>query len=120
MKKLISLILAALMLMTVIPVLADTATPTDLHEAPFTAFASICLCGDGELYYGDTVTLRADVKCSDDRPCTLDWQVYREDSADPLNSAWVSLGCSSETYTFTLTETNATLSYRVAVTFSED
>lgn len=123
MKKLFALMLAMLLMMSTVAALAEgAATPTDLApvaEEPFRAFAAIHLVGSDELYYGDTVTLRADVSASEDRAYTLDWQYWQEDAEKPENSGWRSLGCSGNTYTFTLTESTAAMSFRVLVTFAD-
>ena len=77
---------------------------------PFTGKAKIKLENDGEIYYGDTVVLKA-VVTDANTAYQIRWEFYDED-----DSEWKAIsGVNGDTYKFTLTEENAGLVYRVVL-----
>lgn len=71
----------------------------------------ILLLNEGPLYYGDEVSLLADVDNVEDEH-TLTWQIKVD------IDKWESIA-TGRTYSFTLTPENASLEYRVVVSVAE-
>lgn len=72
---------------------------------------SVHLKNSGDIYYGDIVTLRADVS---DAP--EEYSIYWEASSD--GSSWFSVG-SDSSYSFTVNEENALYYYRAILEVSD-
>lgn len=80
--------------------------PEDMPVA-FTGKISVSMQFDGEeLYYGDTVTLRANVKDAN-LPYSIRWE-------SGVNDQWNTIG-SGSSYSFTVNEQNAVLAYRAVL-----
>lgn len=90
---------------------AKTPEAPNEAEAPFEASVRIKLQNEGDIYFGDTVTLRALVEANADY--TVAWEVFN-DEAEPGEDPWVELE-TGETYTFIVDEENAGLIYRAVV-----
>lgn len=81
------------------------------EEVPFEATVRIKLENEGDIYYGDQVTLRAEVEANAEYVVT--WECYNVD-AEPDEYPWVLIGL-YDTYTFDVTEANAALMFRAVV-----
>lgn len=71
---------------------------------------SIRMENTGDIYYGDTVTLKADVYNAESGYSII-WEVLTEDG-------WEKVG-SGEKYSFTVTEANAANQYRAVLIIAE-
>lgn len=72
---------------------------------------SVRLANSGELYFGDTVELRADVEGAGEMPYTIQWQYNN-------GSGWKNIGGENgKDYRFELTEENALYGYRAVVIY---
>lgn len=90
----------------------DTETPLGLfdQQAPFTGTVQVQRKGEGTLYYGDEVTLTADVRDAN-ALYQLRWEVNRQDE-----EGWKPIEGESEVdYDFVLTRDNANYEYRVVL-----
>ncbi len=91
-----------------------TEVPEEVVE-PFSAQVSVKLMnGAAEIFYGDSVTLVADVKNAN-QAYTVRWEVFQGDvDAETNEQVWTTVG-SGDTYTFTVTEDNAEYAYRAVL-----
>ena len=93
------------------PTQEPAADPT---AEPFTAQVSIKLENEGAIYYGDLVTLQAEVKEANGE-YTVIWEYYNEEAdIEHGENPWVALE-EGEKYEFTVDEENAKLTYRAVV-----
>ena len=84
------------------------------EEPVFTASVKVELKNEGQLYYGDSVTLQAVVENAN-AAYTVRWEYYDEEASLEKNEdVWVACH-TGEDYTFTVNEVNAALTYRVVV-----
>lgn len=92
-----------------------TEAPEATEVTPFAARVAVKLATEAdELFYGDSVTLKADVKDAN-RAYTVRWEVFRgEMDEETSEEIWQSVG-SGDTYTFTVTEENASYVYRAVL-----
>lgn len=88
-----------------------TETEEVIEEAAPQGTVRILLMNEGPLYYGDEVTLLADVDNVEDEH-TLTWQIKVD------IDKWENIAI-GRTYSFTLTPENASLEYRVIVNVAE-
>lgn len=89
----------------------ETETEEVIEEAAPQGTVRILLLNEGPLYYGDEVTLLADVDNVEDEH-TLTWQIKVD------IDKWENIAV-GRTYCFTLTPENASLEYRVIVNVAE-
>ncbi len=90
----------------------DSETPLGLFDtaAPFEAAVKVERKGEGALYYGDRVTLTAQVSNAN-RMYAIRWEVNRQD-----DEGWKAIaGASGADYSFALTEENVNYEYRVVL-----
>ena len=93
------------------PSIAPSVEPTQA-PVPFAADAKIVLATGGDLFFGDTVTLRAVVENAT-AEYALRWEVN-------AGSGWQALENETEyDYTYTVTEENVTFAYRVVLAAQE-
>ena len=89
-----------------------TAEPTPFA---FTGKVSVKLRNEGDIYFGDTVTLRAVVS-----DANADYEIRWEVNKTGRDSDWkVISGETSKTYSFTVTEENAEYAYRAVLVVAE-
>ena len=89
-----------------------TAEPTPFA---FTGKVSVKLKNEGDIYFGDTVTLRAVVS-----DANADYEIRWEVNKTGRDSDWkVISGETSKTYSFTVTEENAEYAYRAVLVVAE-
>lgn len=81
-------------------------------DEPFTATVVIKLENEGDIYFGDLVTLRAEVEAGGDY--TVVWEYLEENPEDEDEPIWVALD-EGDTYKFIVNEENALLTYRAVV-----
>lgn len=97
---------------TVEPTAEATAEPTPFA---FTGKVSVKLKNEGDIYFGDTVTLRAVVS-----DANADYEIRWEVNKTGRDSDWkVISGETSKTYSFTVTEENAEYAYRAVLVVAE-
>ena len=102
MKKVIALLLAAILVMSL------TLTASATEEEVFGASVSVILCNEGELYYGDEITLRAAVEDAN-MAYTITWQRN-------VDGAWQDIAGENGTcYRFTATPETVECEYRVVL-----
>ena len=83
-------------------------------KAAFTGTVTVKLVNDGQLYYGDTVTLKAVVKDAN-ADYSIRWQIKK-----PGSDEWKTVsGETSKTYSFTVNENNAEYAYRAVLVVAE-
>ena len=101
---------------TVVPTEEPTVEPTvEPTPVAFTGEVEVKLENDGEIYFGDTVKLRADVRNAN-ADYSIRWEVNREGSGDN----WETIkGETSSTYSFVVTEENAGYAYRAVLVVAE-
>ncbi len=88
-----------------------------VEAAPFvfTGEVDVCLENNGEIFFGDIVTLRA-VVCNANADYTISWEVDKTGSG----SSWEALsGETDTTYSFEVTEENAAYAYRAVLAVAE-
>ena len=103
MKKFLSLLLA------VILVASLTLTASTAEEEAFDGYVIVRLCNQGELYYGDDISLYASVK-SANMPYSITWQRN-------AGAGWEDIsGQHGEYYVFTATPESVNYEYRVVLT----
>ena len=90
----------------------DDPTMDDEPEEPFMATVVIKLENEGDIYFGDLVTLRAKVEANGDY--TVVWEYLEENPEDEDEPIWVALD-EGDTYKFIVNEENALLTYRAVV-----
>lgn len=91
----------------------ETVQPEATEEAPvaFAGSVEIELENEGDIYYGDTVVLRAKMTGAN-TSYTIHWEVW-----DEIEEEWIVIeGENEETYEFVVTEENAACEYRVVLT----
>ena len=76
----------------------------------FTGTVVVRLENDGEIFFGDTVTLRAEV-----RDANADYQIRWERSRDGGDSWEIISGETAGTYSFVVTRENAEYAYRAVL-----
>ena len=113
-RKLLVLMMAAVMLATVLPGHAVTTAMAeeDVSEAVQVAAevtVRVKLKNTGDIYYGDRVTLVAEVKS--DAAYTVAWEYL---DVTPEQPVWVALA-TGETYAFEVTAATAARTYRAVV-----
>ena len=102
------------------PVAEPTAEPTvepTAEPAPvaFTGVVKVKLETEGDLFFGDTVTLRADV-----RDANAEYAIRWEMKSEEPDAEWeVIPGETAETYSFAITEENADYAYRAVLVVAE-
>lgn len=90
------------------PTEEPTVAPTEEAPVPFTGTVEIKLENKGEIFYGDTVELRAVIRNAN-TAYKIRWEVKK-------TSEWEIIpGEDEETYEFTVTEENAAWEYRVVL-----
>ena len=83
-------------------------------KAAFTGTVTVKLVNDGQLYYGDTVTLKAVVKDAN-ADYSIRWQIKK-----PGSDEWKTVsGETSKTYSFTVNENNAEYAYRAVLVVAD-
>ncbi len=99
---------------TVEPTVEAAAEPT-VEPAPFTGEVEVKLENDGEIFFGDTVTLRA-VVSEANADYAICWEVNKAGCGD----SWETLsGETGSTYSFEVTEENAAYAYRAVLVVAE-
>ena len=84
------------------------------EKVAFTGTVTVKLVNDGQLYYGDTVTLKAVVKGAN-ADYTIRWQLKK-----PGSDEWKTIsGETSKTYSFTVNEDNAEYAYRAVLVVAD-
>lgn len=95
---------------------AEQETPVEDSSdavAMFSAQVSIRLANEGQLYYGDSVRLEAEVTEANGE-YTVCWQYYEEANIGSDVDPWVTIAI-GDAYTMIVTEENAALTYRVVL-----
>lgn len=96
------------------PTEAPKADPTQKPVA-FTGEVEVKLESDGDIYFGDTVTLQAVVKNAN-APYEIRWEFNKDGSED----GWKTIQNETKaTYSFKVTEENAGYMYRVVLVVAE-
>ena len=112
-RKLLVLLMAVVMLATVLPGHAvTTAVGEDVSEVvqvPVDVTVRVKLENTGDIYYGDRVTLVAEVAANGEY--TVSWEYLNVEPEEPV---WVTIG-SGETYAFEVNVANAARTYRAVV-----
>ncbi len=97
------------------PVVEETAAEEPVAEEPVVdkfanASVTVRMQNSGDIYYGDSVTLLAQVNgVAEGASYSIQWQTMRDEK-----EGWKQIG-SGSTYSFVVTESNATLPYRAVL-----
>ena len=119
MKNIVKVIAIVLIIMTV---LACAASAEELTKKEIKAQKEMLNADrkveieaqfEGELNYGDKVTLKANLEGYENCEYTIKWQSSKD------NENWENVGCKGETFSFTVTEENADLFYSAVVVITE-